>query len=81
MSATEISPIVRRMARPKKYVEEMVARFVAGTFARVSGVLREGEDRADLVREAVDREVARRLRLSSKSSTSQPAPPAATPER
>ena len=61
------------MARPKKFVEEMVARFLAGTFARISGVLRDGEDRADLVREAVDREVARRERESRKSSINLPA--------
>lgn len=56
------------MARPKKFVEEMVARFMAGTFARITAVLRPGEDRADLVREAVDREIARRGRESRKSS-------------
>lgn len=60
MSEIEISPIVRRMARPKKFVEEMVARFMAGTFARIAGVLRDGEDRADLVRDAVDAEIKRR---------------------
>lgn len=57
------------MARPKKFVEEMLARFAAGTFARVAAVLRPGEDRADLVREAVDRELRRRERESRKSST------------
>lgn len=68
MSASEISPIVRRMARPKKFVEEMVARFMAGTFARITAVLRPGEDRADLVREAVEREIKRRAKDSMKSS-------------
>ena len=68
MSASEISPIVRRMARPKKFVEEMVARFLAGTFARITAALRPGEDRADLVRDAVDREIQRRAKESAKSS-------------
>ena len=62
MSATEISPIRSRMARPKKYVEDMVARFLAGTFARIQSALRPGEDRADLVRDAVERELKRRDR-------------------
>lgn len=64
------------MARPKKFVEEMLARFAAGTFARVAAVLRPGEDRADLVREAVDRELRRRERESRKSSTDDATPPA-----
>ena len=62
----------RRVARPKKYVEDMVARFVAGTFARLQAVLAPGEDRADLVREAVEREVKRR----EKAHNSRPKPPA-----
>lgn len=57
------------MARPKKFVEEMVARFMAGTFARITAVLRPGEDRADLVRDAVEKEIRRRARESTKSST------------
>ncbi len=54
----------RRVARPRKYVEDMVARFVAGTFARLQAVLHPGEDRADLVRDAVERELKRRERAS-----------------
>lgn len=59
----QISVKPRRMARPKKYVEDMAARFLAGTFERIARVLREGEDRADFVREAVDKELRRRERL------------------
>lgn len=75
MSATQISPIVRRMARPKKFVEDMLARFVAGTFARMDAV-RGDKDRADLVREAVEAELRRRERLSAKSSIKPAEPPA-----
>lgn len=56
------------MARPRKFVEEMVARFMAGTFQRIQAVLRPGEDRADLVREAVEAEVRRRERSSRNPS-------------
>ena len=38
----------------------MVARFAAGTFGRIEAVLTENEDRTDFVREAVERELARR---------------------
>lgn len=68
------------MARPKKFVEEMVARFMAGTFARITAVLRPGEDRADLVREAVEREIKRRARDSTKSSKNLASPPARASE-
>jgi hypothetical protein len=50
------------MARPKQYVEDMVARFIGGTFDRIKAVLRPKEDRADFVREAVEREIKRRSR-------------------
>jgi hypothetical protein len=38
----------------------MIARFAAGTFARIEAVLAEDEDRTDFVREAVEREIKRR---------------------
>jgi hypothetical protein len=38
----------------------MQARFSAGTFERIAKALREGEDRTDFVREAVERELTRR---------------------
>jgi hypothetical protein len=38
----------------------MQARFPKGTFARIAAVLKQFEDRTDLVREAVEREIQRR---------------------
>lgn len=58
-----ISANPARVGRKKRWAEDMVARFAEGTFARINGVLTEGEDRTDLVREAVDRELRRRERL------------------
>lgn len=52
------------MGRTKKWEEDMQARFAKGTFARMAAVLDEGEDRTDLVREAVERELKRRERRS-----------------
>lgn len=51
------------MGRKKRWAEDMVARFPAGTFARIEAVLEEKEDRTDFVREAVEREIRRRERL------------------
>lgn len=55
-----ISAMPRRVGRKKRWVEDMQARFAEGTFARISGVLTEGEDRTDFVRDAVERELKRR---------------------
>jgi hypothetical protein len=53
------------MGRPRKWAQDMQARFPAGTFARIKAVLRKDEDRTDFVREAVERELERRERGSS----------------
>jgi hypothetical protein len=50
------------MARILKFIEHMVARFPAGTFERISAVLEAGEDRAEFVRSAVEKEIQRRER-------------------
>lgn len=49
-----------RVGRKKRWAEDMQARFAEGTFARISEVLGDGEDRTDFVREAVERELDRR---------------------
>ena len=38
-----------------------------GTFERIEAALKDGEDRTDFVREAVERELARRLKKAGKS--------------
>ena len=50
------------MGRKKRWSEDMVARFEAGTFDRMDAVREDGEDRTDFVREAVERELKRRER-------------------
>lgn len=50
------------MGRKKQWAEDMQARFPQGTFARISAVLIDGEDRTDFVRESVEREIKRRER-------------------
>jgi hypothetical protein len=49
-----------RVGRKKRWYEIMGAPFPKGTFARMDAVLRGKEDRTDLVREAVERELERR---------------------
>jgi hypothetical protein len=55
-----ISPMTTQVGRRRINEEQMPARFPAGTLARIDGVLEPGEKRADLLREAVEREVKRR---------------------
>ena len=56
-----------RVGRKMLYPEKCIAPFAAGTFARIGQVLGEGEDRTDLIREAVERELQRRSRGLSKT--------------
>lgn len=60
-----ISATPARVGRKKRWAEDMQARFPEGTFARIAGVLTNGEDRTDFVREAVDRELRRREKARS----------------
>ena len=50
------------MGRKRINEEQTPARFPAGTLARIDGVLRVKEKRADLIRDAVERELKRRER-------------------
>lgn len=54
------------MTRQRINQEQMPARFVAGTIARMDAVLGEREKRADLLREAVERELRRRERKAQR---------------
>ena len=49
-----------RMGRKKKWHERMGLKLAQGTLARIDAVLREGEDRSELVRELLEREIKRR---------------------
>lgn len=50
------------MARPKNEFEMWLARFPLGTIDRIKAVLIPPETRADLLRQALDRELKRRER-------------------
>ncbi|WP_157035689.1 YlcI/YnfO family protein [Sphingobium chungbukense] len=48
------------MGRPRINGEQTPARFADGTLARIDAVLTDKEKRSDFIREAVERELARR---------------------
>jgi hypothetical protein len=50
------------MGRKQINHEQTPARFPEGTLARIDEILEDGEKRSDLIREAVEREIKRRLR-------------------
>jgi len=52
------------MGRKQINHEQIPARLPAGTLERMDAVLEEGENRSDLIREAVERELKRRERRS-----------------
>jgi hypothetical protein len=50
------------LARPKQYVETVMARLVAGTWARMDAVLAPDKTRGDFVRTAIEELLKRRER-------------------
>lgn len=66
MTAGLVSDTPRRMGRRQinDPDEAMTARFAAGTLARIKAVLMAKEPLAAFMREAVEREIARRIRFS-----------------
>lgn len=50
------------MGRKRINEEQTPARLPAGTLERIDAVLDEGENRSDLIREAIEREIRRRER-------------------
>lgn len=59
LSPREVIPPVDPGARPS-FAERLVTRFPAGTTDAIDRLREEGEDRSDMIREAIDREVKRR---------------------
>jgi len=65
---TEILPAAtkRSVGRIKINDEQTPARFPGGTLARIDSVLVPKEKRSDFIREAVEKEILRRLTLTAK---------------
>ena len=58
----------RRMGRTKLWHEAVNLTLPKGAKARMDSALRDGEDRLDLIREAIDRELQRREREAKRKA-------------
>jgi len=56
-----------RVGRKKEWTEQLRLPLADGTTARIDAVLRDEEPRLDMIREAIEREIKRRLRSSKES--------------
>lgn len=56
---------IRKRGRAKQYYENLRLSLRLGTLEAMAKVMRPGEYRMDLIREAIDREIGRREALSS----------------
>jgi hypothetical protein len=57
-------PTKRRMGRRKEFDESLRVPLAAGTTARMDAVLEPDEPRLTLIREAIEREIKRRERIT-----------------
>jgi hypothetical protein len=55
------------MGRKKQWPERVGAKFAAGTLDRIAAALADGEERTAFIREAVERELARREKAAAKT--------------
>lgn len=53
-----------RVGRKKEFEESLRLPLAAGTTARIDAMLAEGEPRLDLIRDAIERELVRRARIT-----------------
>lgn len=66
----------RRVGRKKEFDESLRLPLAAGMTARIDAVLEPGEPRLDMIREALEREIKRRL----KGNPPSPRAPAKSPD-
>ena len=57
------------MGRKKRWPERVGAKFAAGTLDRIGAALADGEERTAFIREAVERELARREKAAAKANS------------
>lgn len=63
MTKLHVPATPRRMGRKKLWAEHVNLSLPEGAKARMDSALYEGEDRLDLIREAIERELARRAKV------------------
>jgi len=57
-----------RMGRKKEWTEQLRLPLAEGTTGRIDSVLEEDEPRLDMIREAIEREIKRRLKMKKAAS-------------
>jgi hypothetical protein len=57
------------MGRKKRWPVRVHAKFAPGTLERIAAVLYDGKERTAFIREAVEREIARRIGTKEKLAT------------
>lgn len=67
MTENHVHVITRGVGRTKLWHENINLTLPKGAKARMDSVLAEGEDRLDMIREAIDKEVRRRERTKPKN--------------
>jgi hypothetical protein len=67
LSETPICDTRPKMGRKMLYPDKIIAPLPAGSLDRIKAVLQEGEDKTDLLREAIERELKRRERDKPKT--------------
>jgi hypothetical protein len=60
MTRQSAAAIPLRVGRKKRYSEDLLGRFPAGTVARIDKLRAKGEERTQFLRDAVERELKRR---------------------
>lgn len=63
------------MGRTKLFDEQLRVPLPAGSIARIDSVLEDGEPRLDLIREAIEKEVLKRMTLRAKQRRAIMPPP------
>lgn len=68
MTEIHIHATAARVGRKKLWTERIQLPLANGTTARIDSLLRQDEVRLDFIREAIEREIKRRLRSADKES-------------
>ena len=70
MALTEIHVHAKRprMARKKEFTEQLRLPLAEGMTAKIDSVLNDDENRLDMIREAIEREIKRRAKAKPASS-------------
>lgn len=75
MSEIVICDTDRKVGRKLRYPDKIIAPLPAGSLDRMMAVLEDGEDKTDLLRDAVERELKRREELPRRERTRKPEDP------